>query len=140
MDESESFEDYVERMSAAPYSRPDAPAWDGRPSPRKTPLLHHLPRLADHVVLSSLRLRGYKSQRVRTSVGRLHVLSRPGKGTLPPVVVLHGLSAAGQYYANLMRRLRPAVKQVIALDMPGHGYSELPAAGLNHDTLGAGLR
>ena len=56
------------------------------------------------------------------------------------IVVLHGLSAAGQYYESLLRRLRPHVRHVVAPDMPGHGYSELPAEGLNHDTLGIGLR
>lgn len=85
-------------------------------------------------------MRGYSSRRLHTSVGTLHVLDAKGGGELPPVVILHGLSAAGQYYENLMRRVRPHVSRVIAPDMPGHGYSELPREGLNHDTLGAGLR
>lgn len=103
-------------------------------------MLSHLPHLADRVLLQSLKLRGYRSRRVKTSVGTLHALEADGQGDLPPVVVLHGLSASGQYYENLMSRIRPHVKKVIAPDMPGHGYSDLPKAGLNHDTLGAGLR
>jgi pimeloyl-ACP methyl ester carboxylesterase len=103
-------------------------------------VLHHLSRLADRFLLQSMRLRGYASRRLHTSVGVLHVLDAEGSGELPPVVILHGLSAAGQYYENLMRRVRPHVRRVIAPDMPGHGYSELPAEGLNHDTLGAGLQ
>jgi len=103
-------------------------------------VLSHLPRIADRVMLQGLKMRGYRSRRVATSVGTLHALESEGKGDLPPVVVLHGLSAAGQYYENLMRRIRPHVSRVIAPDMPGHGYSELPDEGLNHDTLGAGLR
>jgi len=102
-------------------------------------VLSHLPHIADRFLLQGLKLRGYRSRKVRTSVGVLHALEAEGRGGLPPVVVLHGLSAAGQYYENLMTRMRPHVRRVIAPDMPGHGYSELPSAGLNHDTLGAGL-
>ncbi|MGE0786291.1 MAG: alpha/beta fold hydrolase [Sandaracinaceae bacterium] len=107
--------------------------------PKKTPILHRLPMLADRLLLQGLKLRGYTSRKVPTSVGALHVLEAEGGGALPPVVVLHGLSASGQYYDSLMRRIRPHVRRVIAPDMPGHGYSDLPAEGLNHDTLGAGL-
>jgi pimeloyl-ACP methyl ester carboxylesterase len=107
---------------------------------RPTPVLQHLPRIADLVLLQTLYVRGYTSRRVKTSVGTLHVLQAEGDGTLPPILVLHGLSASGQYYENLMRRVRPHVRKVIAIDMPGHGYSELPPEGLDHDTLGTGLR
>ena len=131
----ETFAEYVTRMRHEP-----SPADRGKSSPKRTPVLHHLPRLADRVLLQGMKLRGYSSRRLHTSVGVLHVLERAGKGTLPPVVVLHGLSASGQYYESLLRRLLPHVKRVIAPDMPGHGYSELPAEGLNHDTLGVGLR
>jgi pimeloyl-ACP methyl ester carboxylesterase len=103
-------------------------------------VLHHLPRLADRVLLQSLYLRGYASRWLRTSVGALHVLEAKGYGTLPPLILLHGLSAAGQYYENLMRRLRPHVRRVVAPDLPGHGLSELPAEGLHEGTLGEGLR
>lgn len=107
---------------------------------RPTPVLQHLPRIADLVLLQTLYVRGYISRRVPTSVGALHVLEAQGDGDLPPILVLHGLSASGQYYENLMRRVRPHVRAVIAPDMPGHGYSELPPEGLDHDTLGTGLR
>ncbi len=126
-DEADSFERFLMRRKAPPR-------------PRKTPVLHHLPRLADRVLLSGLKLRGYKSRKLDTSVGKLHVLEAQGEGSLPPVVVLHGLSASGQYYENLMRRVRPHVSRVIAPDMPGHGYSDLPPAGLNQRTLAAGIR
>lgn len=127
MNEAESFEQYVERREALPR-------------PRKTPVLHHLPRMADRVLLSGLKMRGYRSHKVPTSVGKVHVLETEGRGELPPVVVLHGLSASGQYYENLIRRIRPHVKRVVAPDMPGHGYSDLPPGGLDHESLGAGLR
>jgi pimeloyl-ACP methyl ester carboxylesterase len=126
-DDAESFQMHLRRQRAVPR-------------PRKTPVLHHLPRVADRLVLNGLKLKGYRSRKVRTSVGRLHLLDAEGEGTLPPVVVLHGLSASGQYYENLMRRIRPRVRRVIAPDMPGHGYSDLPAGGLDEETLKAGLK
>ncbi len=122
-----------ERREAAPFEKPPRGI-------RPTPILHHLPRIADLFLLQSLYLRGYVSRRLPTSVGTLHVLEAKGGGKLPPVLVLHGLSASGQYYENLMRRIRPHVRRVIAPDMPGHGESELPPEGLDHDTLGIGLR
>lgn len=125
-DEAESFELFLKRKRT--------------PRPKKTPVLHVLPRIADQVMLRGLRLKGYRSRKLATSVGRLHVLEAEGGGGLPPVVVLHGLSASGQYYENLMRRIRPHVRRVIAPDMPGHGYSDLPPGGLDHDSLGAGLK
>lgn len=103
-------------------------------------MLQHLPRIADRFLLQSLHLRGYVSRRVPTTVGACHALVAEGRGALPPILVLHGLSAAGQYYENLMRRVRPHVRRVIAPDMPGHGYSELPAEGLDQGTLAAGFR
>lgn len=132
--------DLVHNGRAAP--RLDAPRAPRRTSGRirGTPLLQHLPRLADRVLLQSLYLRGYTSRHFRTSVGKLHALECEGRGPLPPIVILHGLSAAGQYYENLMRRVRPHVRRVIAPDMPGHGYSDMPPEGLDHQTLGAGLR
>lgn len=117
---------------------PSTPRTRGRI--RATPVLQHLPRLADRFLLQSLYLRGYTSRHVPTSVGRVHSLECEGRGKLPPIVILHGLSAAGQYYENLMRRVRPHVRRVIAPDMPGHGYSDMPAEGLDQTTLGAGLR
>ena len=77
-----------------------------------------------------MHLRGYRTRRVPTSVGTLHALEARGRGALPPVVVLHGLSAAGQYYESLLERVRPHVRRVIAPDMPGHGYSATPPSGL----------
>jgi pimeloyl-ACP methyl ester carboxylesterase len=110
------------------------------PAQWRTPLLHHLPHIADRVLLQGLRLFGYRTRNVETSVGTMHAIEARGRGELPPVVFLHGLSASGQYYENLMRRIRPHVLRVVAPDMPGHGFSELPGEGLTHDSLGAGLK
>jgi pimeloyl-ACP methyl ester carboxylesterase len=103
-------------------------------------MLHHLPPIAERLMLRMLHLKGYRSTFIRTSVGRIHVLDARGRGSLPPVLVLHGLSAAGQHYENLLSLLRPHVRRVIAVDMPGHGESELPTQGMSQRAVAAGLK
>ena len=50
-----------------------------------------------------------------------------GRGPLPPVVMLHGLSAAGHHFGRMLVRLRNETRGVIAPDLPGHGFSDPPA-------------
>jgi pimeloyl-ACP methyl ester carboxylesterase len=72
-------------------------------------------------------------------VGRIHVLDGPGKGPLSPVVLLHGMSATATEYGPLLRRLRHQARRVIALDLPGHGFSDLPWEGMTGPVLRKGL-
>ncbi len=88
---------------------------------------------------AALRLRGFRTRYVRTRVGRVHLLEARGHGPLPTLVLLHGLSAAGFHYYPLLRALRPRVRHLVAMDMPGHGLSDVPATGLTQATLRAGL-
>lgn len=83
-------------------------------------------RVIDHVARNHLRARGFRSEIVHTSAGRVHALVANGYGPLPPVVLLHGLSAAGHNFGKLLTRLRPHVRKVIAPDLPGHGFSDVP--------------
>jgi pimeloyl-ACP methyl ester carboxylesterase len=81
---------------------------------------------------------GYRSEWVDTSVGRLHVLSHAGSGPLPPVVLFHGFGSAALHWVPLLHRLRPHVRGVMAVDLPGHGFSDRPSP-LTHDVLRAGV-
>lgn len=87
--------------------------------------------LADWLLLQVLRARGYRSRRLHTGGGVVHALSVRGSGTLGPVVVLHGLSSSAADYVPLLEALRPWFGQVLAPDLPGHGFSSLPAGGLD---------
>jgi len=98
-----------------------------------------LPAFIERLARHSLRLRGFRSVRVRTSVGRMHVLDARGGGHLPPTVLLHGFSSAGVDFLPLLQRLRPRVSRILAPDMPGHGFSDTPREGLNPRTMRAGL-
>lgn len=99
-----------------------------------------IPDLGAQFLTRKLRAKGYTSRRLRTSVGRVHALEAQGGGGLPPVLVLHGLSANGATYESLLERLRPKVRKVYALDMPGHGLSETPREGMSSEALRHGLR
>src|SRR5262245_21365195 len=68
----------------------------------------------------------YQSTWVETSVGPVHLLSRTGRGELPPVLLVHGFGDAAMHWAPLVRVLRPHVRSVLALDLPGHGFSVRP--------------
>lgn len=75
-----------------------------------------------------MRLWGYRSRFVPTSLGEMHVLERSSDGPLPPMVFLHGLSASAVELAPVLRPLRPHLRRVTAVDLPGHGLSARPAA------------
>jgi pimeloyl-ACP methyl ester carboxylesterase len=97
---------------------------------------HRLTQLSDRLLVGQLNLRGFESRRIQTSAGRLHVLDARGRGSLPPLLVLHGFSAAGHYYDGVLTRMRRFARRVIAPDMLGHGFSEMPRGGLDE----AGMR
>jgi pimeloyl-ACP methyl ester carboxylesterase len=69
----------------------------------------------------------------------VHVLDVDGSGPLPPVVLLHGFSAAGVHYLPLVRELRPRVRRLILPDLPAHGFSDVPPAAASPAVLQRGL-
>jgi pimeloyl-ACP methyl ester carboxylesterase len=90
-----------------------------------------VPVLYDRLVVAALELQGYRLRKVSTSAGDIHLLDAPGKGPLPPLVLLHGFSSAGAHFYPLLGRLRRHVRRLILPDMPGHGLSDMPAAGIS---------
>ncbi len=78
-----------------------------------------------------LNAQGLRSRFLATRVGRMHVLDSTGSGALPPIVILHGLSANAICYAGLVKRFSPHCRRVIAPDMPSHGFSDTPPGGLS---------
>ena len=91
--------------------------------------------LAERLARRMLHKRGYTSRFFETRAGRLHAYDALGKGALPPVVLVHGLVSSGTPFARVMQRLRPFVKRVVALELPGHGFSDEPAGTLTPDFL-----
>lgn len=71
-----------------------------------------------------LRRRGFDSRFVQTSVGRVRVLESAGEGSLPPLMVVHGISADAMQFAPVLVRMRRHARRVVALELPGHGRSD----------------
>lgn len=82
-------------------------------------------------------VQGYGHRSIATSVGKIHVLEKSGDGPLPPVVLLHGLSAAGVHYYRMLKHLGQ-VSRVMLPDLPGHGFSDTPHP-LDETSMLAGL-
>jgi pimeloyl-ACP methyl ester carboxylesterase len=88
----------------------------------------------------ALRCQGFESRRVSTRAGSVHAYVAQGGGTLPPMMLLHAMAAAATPFAHLLVRLRPHVSQLIALDLPGHGFSSTPECLLTPNTLRDSVR
>ena len=58
----------------------------------------------------------------------------PGQAQLPPLLLIHGLSATAWTWAPIARRLRSATR-VLAIDLRGHGLSESPRSGYDLESL-----
>lgn len=86
-----------------------------------------------------LRLLGFKSRRITTSHGEMHVFDYVGRAEGPPLVLLHGIGAAASQLAPVLRLLRRNNSRVIAPDLAGHGFSDTPEGGINRETALAAL-
>jgi len=73
----------------------------------------------------ALSVLGYSSRDVETRTGKVRFIESARDGSLPTIVLLHGLGARGADYLPLLQRVRKHAR-VIAPDMPGHGASETP--------------
>jgi pimeloyl-ACP methyl ester carboxylesterase len=69
---------------------------------------------------------GVRGRWFETDVARHHVYVGEGRGSLPTVVVLHGLSDSAASAALVLLRLRRRARRVIAVESAGHGRSGQP--------------
>ena len=98
---------------------------------RKIGLLSAVARGARFV----LNRTGFRSRSVPTAIGTLHAYDARGTGTLPPIVLLHGLGSAATSFGPLLTRMRPHARRLVALDLPGHGFSQAPSQCLTPQAL-----
>ncbi|WP_394843830.1 alpha/beta hydrolase [Pendulispora brunnea] len=82
-----------------------------------------------------LRKRGIQSRFVQTDIAKLHVLDGKGHGSLPPIVVLHGITSSSAAFGPLLALLQKHTRRIIAPDAPGHGFSEVPRIPLLPENL-----
>lgn len=91
--------------------------------------------LLERGVRHSLRRSGVATTFVPTPIGRVHMYDAPGSGTLPAIVLLHGISATAAAYAPVIGRLRHDAHRVVAIEFPGHGFSDATRRALTPETL-----
>lgn len=91
--------------------------------------------LIEHGARFVLNRRGFESLTVPTEAGRLHVYDAQGPALLPTVVLLHGLGSTATAFGPLLTRMLPEAGRLVALDLPGHGFSETPAGRLTPERL-----
>jgi pimeloyl-ACP methyl ester carboxylesterase len=88
----------------------------------------------------ALNQRGFQSRTVPTPLAEIHAYDAPGDGKLPTIVVLHGIGSSATSFGRMLTRLRPHVRRVVALDLPGHGFSATPVGRVTPDTLYQSVR
>jgi pimeloyl-ACP methyl ester carboxylesterase len=68
--------------------------------------------------------RGVESKVVPVSGQSVHMYELRGEGKGPPVVLVHGLGGSANGFAGVFFALRRRFSRVLAVDLPGHGFSE----------------
>lgn len=91
--------------------------------------------LVERVGKTALNQLGARSRWAETSVGRLHFYDAPGSGSLPTVVLLHGIGSSALPYGPVLQRLRRHVRRIVMPEAPGHGWSAPPSEALTPATL-----
>jgi pimeloyl-ACP methyl ester carboxylesterase len=86
-------------------------------------------QLLHTVVRGALRLRGATSHLDVVGGHTVHFYRRLGRGKGAPVVLVHGLGGNANGFARLLVGLGKRFPAAYALDLPGNGFSPLPAAG-----------
>lgn len=95
--------------------------------------------LAERLARRALTSRGVQSRFVRSAIAEHHVYDAPGTspdaGSLPTIVLLHGISSSAAIFAPTIGRLRRHARRVLAVEAPGHGLSGQPEVPLSPSAL-----
>ena len=91
--------------------------------------------MAERVTRRMLSARGVKSRVVRTSLGEQHLYDAAGRGSLPTIVLVHGINASATPFAPVLMQLLPHARRVLVPEAPGHGFSGAPTSALTPSSL-----
>ena len=75
------------------------------------------------VMRQMLVARGVESTLVRVAGQTLHSYRLEGEGSGPPVLLVHGLGGSANGFARTFFGLAKRFRRVLAVDLPGHGFS-----------------
>jgi len=85
----------------------------------------------ENIVLYKLEKEGYESKFLDVQGIKFHYIETEGKGTLPPIVFIHGLGGNSTELSLVYKNLRKDFKKIISIDVPGHGLTSRPEKGMN---------
>ncbi len=107
-----------------------APLMASAPMPVPRPL-----RLLYDARTMHLRTYGFRSVFTPTDVGRMHTLERGAAQASATWVYVHGFASEATGWGVVLRRMRQRCARMVAVDLPGHGRSDLPAGGLTPEAV-----
>lgn len=76
-----------------------------------------------------LMARGAESRVRKIGSHPVHHYWLKGNGRGPPVLLVHGLGASANGFYKLLFGLKPHFSSIIAIDLPGNGFSPVPSGG-----------
>ncbi len=91
------------------------------------------------VIRLKMKTLGIKSRMVKTSVTEQHLYDIKGKGTLPTIVVLHGIGGGSTPFEKMLYILQRFSKRILVPEAPGHGFSQFPTDKVNAETVYEGI-
>lgn len=87
---------------------------------------------AQPAIKMMLRASGFRLGEVETRAAKLRYVEHRAPGApLGTVVLLHGIASSASSFGKVLGRLRGRVRRIIALDAPGHGFSDEPRSHLS---------
>ncbi len=84
---------------------------------------------ANGVLRRYLSARGVRSVEAEVQGHRVHYYDFAGQGSGPPIVLVHGLGGSANGWYRLIAPLGKRFSRVLALDLPGSGFSPVPEGG-----------
>ena len=85
--------------------------------------------LANRFIRRSLIASGVSSESVRLHDTDVHFYRAQGVGRGPPLMLVHGLGSSANAFFRTLAPLAKSFSSVFAVDLPGNGFSPVPAAG-----------
>ncbi len=85
--------------------------------------------LGNHAIRRVLRARGVSSNTTQILGLEVHYYHAQGTGTGPPLFLVHGLGSSANAFFRTMVPFLKKFRAVYAIDLPGNGFSPLPASG-----------
>ena len=85
--------------------------------------------IANKLIRRTLIATGVASEVVQVKGRELHYYRAKGTGDGPPLMLVHGLGSSANAFFRTIAPLAKRFSEVFAIDLPGNGFSPVPAGG-----------